>query len=322
MQFFDILNILPSLYCKILFLLTLFSISLWVYIDGERRGFTGYLWAFIIFLYPVILPVYILIRPAYNIKFCKKCRRILPSNSDDCYFCRQEIPLGKDKDNYPLRGFWRSYGYHFFLVVFRTLYSFLSLKYFYKKRFLPLVFKLSSFYSLGRAHQIVITEGKELDMPLENLTYGETSFYSAAEIFSFVEMKKEDFFYDLGSGTGNIVFFANILYHIEAVGIDAIPAFIDHCNRIKKDLSFDKVTFIKGNFFEEDLRKGTVFFIVTTLFSSKEIKKLTEKFKKSRRGTKIITVSRKLKAPYLKLKGERNIFFSWGFENVYLHVRT
>jgi len=117
------------------------------------------------------------------------------------------------------------------------------------------------------------------------------------------------------------VFFASILYGIEAVGIEAIPAFIDFSEIIKKELSFDKVSFIKGNFFEEDLSQGTVFFIVTIFFSVRERKKLAKKFKELPSGTKIITVSNKLEAPYLKVKEEMTGFFSWGFEDVYLHVR-
>jgi len=320
MQFLDILSILPSLYTKVLFLLLLSSLSLWVYVDSERRNFTGILWAIIIFLYPIILPVYLIIRPKAVIEFCSKCRRILPAGSKDCYFC-SAMPVKGKKEDYPLRGFFRSYGYHFFLVIFRTLHNIAGLPFLYKKRFFPLILKLAGFYKVGKVHQIVITEGSKLDIPIKALTYGETSFYSAWKIFRFAGLSEKDVFYDLGCGTGNLVFFASILYGIEAVGIEAIPAFIDFSEIIKKELSFDKVSFIKGNFFEEDLSQGTVFFIVTIFFSVRERKKLAKKFKELPSGTKIITVSNKLEAPYLKVKEEMTGFFSWGFEDVYLHVR-
>jgi len=148
MQFLDILSILPSLYTKVLFLLLLSSLSLWVYVDSERRNFTGILWAIIIFLYPIILPVYLIIRPKISIDFCSKCRRILPAGSEECYFCSQEVLPDSEKGNYPLKGFFGRYGYHLFLVTFRTLYNLGGLRFLWRKNFFSLLLKLE----IGRAH--------------------------------------------------------------------------------------------------------------------------------------------------------------------------
>jgi len=324
MQFLDILNILPSLYLKILYLLLLINVSLWVYIDAERRRYTGWLWGLAIFLYPIILPLYFIFRPKkYFIEFCRKCFRIKPADSEDCYYCTLGITSEKESPSFPLKGTIKLYLYHFFLVFLRSYFQLAGFySFFFEKKFLSLNFKLSLFYPLGRAHQIVITEGSKLNIPVKSLTYGETPFSSAAKIFSLAEMGEDDIFYDLGSGTGNIVFLANILYDIEATGIEILPSFIEYSNKIKKSLYLEKVSFIEGDFLEEDLSRGTVFFLVATLIEPILMKKIAKKLKKSPVGTKIITVTRKFKASHLKVKTSEKVFFFWGYDDVYVHERV
>ncbi|HPZ08850.1 MAG TPA: methyltransferase domain-containing protein [Candidatus Eremiobacteraeota bacterium] len=321
MQFLDVFNYLPGK-GKIIFLFVMILLCLWVYFDAEKRGISGLLWAGIVFLFPMVFPVYLIIRPKYFIAFCKNCYRILPRDSINCYFCKKGIPLERD---YPptMTGFFRRWVYQVFLDITRTYHQIVGIGlFFFKKKFLMLNIKLLSFYSWGTCHQLVATEGPNIDIPIDTLTYGETPFLSAWKIFALASLDKKDVFYDLGSGTGHIVFFCNILYGIKSVGIDAITGFIDYSNKIKEALSFDNVTFWEGNFLDADFSEGTVFFIVSTVFDPVTRAELAEKFKTSPVGTRIITVTHIMDVPHLKVIGKGRVFFSWGYEDVYLHVRT
>jgi len=311
MQFLDILKLLPDT-GKVIFIILLLSLSAWMYRDAEKRGIRGWLWASIIFLFPMLLPVYIIVRPKHFIAFCKKCYRILPEDSSECYFCKEAIPDGGGLSSATGIEVFQRYLNGFLLDLCRTSDYFMGLCLFlFKKKFFLLNINLSSLYSWGTCHQIVATEGRYRDIPINTLT----------KIFTLAGITKEDVFYDLGSGTGNVVFFANILYGIEALGIDAIETFIDYSNKIKKALSFDKVTFIKGNFLEADFSKATVIYTVSTAFDINTRKNLAEKFKETAGGTRIITVTHRLDVPHLEVKAEKRILFSWGYENVYFHVR-
>jgi len=321
MQFLDILKILPGNW-KLVFIFLTFLFSIWIYRDSSKRGLSGPLWSAIIFFFPMMIPVYIIVRPKHTIAFCEKCFRILPRGESDCYFCEKGIPQDEEPDDYTLKGFMIRSMWQVFLDICRTYYQFIGfIIFFFRRKFVLLNLKLLAFYSWGMCHQIVATEGRNMDIPINTLTYGETPFFSAWRIFSLAGLNKKDVFYDLGSGTGNVVFFCNILYGIEASGIDAIPTFIDYSNKIKEALKFEHVNFIEGNFLLEDFSKGTVFFIVSTVFDPDTREKLAEKFKEVSPGTRIITVSHVFDVPHLKLKATEKMFFSWGYETIYLHER-
>ena len=322
MQFFDILKILsPS--GKAVFLFILSAITLWVYYDAKAKGLKSWLWALIVFLFPMLFPVYFFLRPRYSVGFCKVCARILPEDSKDCYYCTEDDIKKGNGEPFSIIVFLRRYILRLILEFMRTYNRLLGLCLFmFKKKFLALNFKLRTLYPWGRCHQIVATEGRGKEMPRKTLTYGETLFFSAWKVFVLAGLNKNDIFYDLGCGTGNVVFFANILYDIEAIGIDIIPSFIENANKIKRELSFNKVTFIEGSFLEADFSKGTVFYAVTTAFDPYTRACLAEKFKQVQNGTRIITVTHMLEGDHLELKNKSIALFSGGYEKLYLYVKV
>ena len=125
MQFLDILNSLPGDW-KLVFILLIFFMSLWVYRDSSNRGLSGPLWSAIIFFFPLMLPVYIIVRPKHTIVFCGKCFRILPRDSSDCYFCEKGIPDEDTGEDYSIKGFIVRSLWQFFLDICRTYNQFLG----------------------------------------------------------------------------------------------------------------------------------------------------------------------------------------------------
>jgi len=321
MQFLDILNIL-SPGGKAVFVVTVAFISLWIYLDSKKRGLKGWLWAFIVFFFPMLFPVYILIRPRYTVGFCAKCGRILPRNFSECYYC-EDTEKVEDESPIPILVILRSYILRFLLEIFRTCTEISGFCLFlFKRKFLLLNLKFLKLYPWGMCHQIVATEGKGRGIPKKTLTYGETLFFSAWKVFTLAGITEKDVFYDLGSGIGKVVFFCNILYGIEAFGVEIIPTFVEYSNRIKEELAFDKVTFIEGNFLDLDISKGTVFFIVATAFDSVTRENLAEKFREVQEGTRIVTVSYILEGEHLEVKNKSTALFSGNYEEIYLHVRV
>ena len=323
MQFFSLFYEF-SVTGKIAFILILFLISLWVYIDARGKGLHGWIWAGIIFIFPIVLPVYICIRPRNFIAFCNGCYRILPEDSEECFYCNETV---KREEKISLsfsyfRDYLRKYFFRFLLEVLRTYQRALGFSLFlFKKKFLLLNLKYLYFYPWGRCHQLVATEGRHKGIVRKTLTYGETLYLTAWKVFVFAEIKENDIFYDLGSGTGNVVFFCNILYGIKSLGIDAIPTFIKISNRIKEELDFHNVTFLEGNFLDLDFSRGTVFYIVATVYDPLTRAALAEKFIDAPMGARVVIVTHKMDVPHLNLVKEAVSLFAWGYEKIYLYVR-
>ncbi len=70
---------------------------------------------------------------------------------------------------------------------------------------------------------------------------------------------KDDVLYDLGSGDGRIVITAAKKYGTKGMGIDINPALVAEATaNAEKEMVSDKVTFIEGDLFKQDLSKATV----------------------------------------------------------------
>jgi 16S rRNA A1518/A1519 N6-dimethyltransferase RsmA/KsgA/DIM1 with predicted DNA glycosylase/AP lyase activity len=107
-------------------------------------------------------------------------------------------------------------------------------------------------------------------------------------ILDFADVKKNDVFYDLGSGDGRI------LKEVAKKGIQVVGiehnSFLNFLAR-KKTRNMENVKIIKGNIFDQDLSKVT---IIVTYLSQTVVKKLQKKIEKeTKKGTRIIIVDHK-----------------------------
>ena len=66
-------------------------------------------------------------------------------------------------------------------------------------------------------------------------------------------------FYDLGSGTGDMLFYLSKKYNVNCVGIEISP--ILYLYSKIKSLFYDKVKICYGNFFKYDLSKTDVIYV-------------------------------------------------------------
>lgn len=78
-------------------------------------------------------------------------------------------------------------------------------------------------------------------------------------IFKKLEISSKDIIYDLGSGYGNVVFFAEKKIGASAVGLESIFWLYVFC-LIKKRLLGSNAKFIHGNFFKHDWASATVLY--------------------------------------------------------------
>lgn len=85
-------------------------------------------------------------------------------------------------------------------------------------------------------------------------------------VFELVEKSgftKDDVFFDLGAGLGQVAILVNLLAGIPAKGVEFEPAFCDYARGCAAVLNLPNVTFINVDARKADYSEGTIFFMFT-----------------------------------------------------------
>ena len=100
-------------------------------------------------------------------------------------------------------------------------------------------------------------------------------------IFELVEraaLQKQDTFYDLGSGLGQVVILVRLLSGARAKGIEFDPAYCEYARRCAQDLNLSGVDFVNVDAREANYDDGTVFFLYTP-FEGKMLQEVLARLK-------------------------------------------
>jgi hypothetical protein len=130
------------------------------------------------------------------------------------------------------------------------------------------------------------TPGETKDRQPEMVFYQPTPARIVLELIENANLKKEDVFYDVGSGLGQVSMLVNLLSGVRAKGVEFEPAYCDYARRCAKELNLSRVEFINADAREVDYSDGTVFFMYTP-FEGKLLQEVLEKLKGESRKRKI-----------------------------------
>jgi SAM-dependent methyltransferase len=97
----------------------------------------------------------------------------------------------------------------------------------------------------------------------EMVYYQKTPARIVFELVEKAHFGKEDVFFDLGSGLGQVAILVNLLAEIPARGIEFEPAFCDYARNCAAELNLSNVTFINVDARAADFSEGTIFFMFT-----------------------------------------------------------
>ena len=135
------------------------------------------------------------------------------------------------------------------------------------------------------------------DMPEQSKSLEpEMVFYQktpARMIFELVKKAgsaKNDVFFDIGSGLGQVAMLVNLLTGIRTVGVEFDPAFCKYSEECAITLGLQDVAFFNVDAREADYSEGTVFFMYTP-FSGKMLQGVSDLLRKEslKRQVRIIT---------------------------------
>ena len=101
------------------------------------------------------------------------------------------------------------------------------------------------------------------DLELEMVFYQKTPARIIFELVEKCPFTKEDIFFDLGSGLGQVAILVNLFTGVTTKGIEFEPAFCEYSKLCATLLCLSNVEFINVDARKADYSKGTVFFMYT-----------------------------------------------------------
>jgi hypothetical protein len=117
------------------------------------------------------------------------------------------------------------------------------------------------------------------DLEPEMVFYQKTPARIIFELVEKCNFTKDDVFYDIGSGLGQVAILVNLLTGIKAKGIEFEPAFCDYSRDCAAKLNLSNITFINADARQADYCDGTIFFMYTP-FNGAILQKVLEILRK------------------------------------------
>lgn len=124
----------------------------------------------------------------------------------------------------------------------------------------------------------------------EMVFYQKTPARFIFELVKKAEFPKDDVFFDIGSGLGQVAMLINLLTDIKTVGVEFDPAFCKYSEECAATLGLSEVAFINADAREANYSSGTVFFMYTP-FRGKMLQDVLDVLRKEslKREIRIIT---------------------------------
>jgi hypothetical protein len=128
------------------------------------------------------------------------------------------------------------------------------------------------------------------DLEPEMVYYQKTPARVVFELAEKAGLIKDDVFFDLGSGLGQVAMLVNLLTGITTRGVEFEPAFCNCAKGCAAELNLSNVTFINTDARKANYAEGTIFFMYTP-FVGEMLQEVLEILRKEslQRGIKIIT---------------------------------
>ena len=124
----------------------------------------------------------------------------------------------------------------------------------------------------------------------EMVFYQKTPARIIFDLIKEVEFTKNDVFFDIGSGLGQVAMLVNLLTDIRTVGIEFDPAFCEYSHECAAMLGLKNVAFINIDAREVDYSSGTVFFMYTP-FRGKMLQDVLDVLRKESLERKIYIIT-------------------------------
>lgn len=197
-----------------------------------------------------------------------------------------------------------------------------------------------SLYQDIDATSISKIDRKNMNNDSPELVYGEIEFPSFFNMLEKVNPKPGDVFYDLGCGAGKAVIVAALCFEFAKIcGVEILPGLyktaierLDHLKHImtsydeqtqkKYAQKISRISFQHNNFLNYDFSDADIIYITATCFHPDRWDAIINKLLETKKGTRIITTTKKIHHPGFQLLYQQQFLMSWGMNTVNAYVRV
>jgi len=167
-------------------------------------------------------------------------------------------------------------------------------KFYWRPKFAITDLLLHLLYPLTVADRICYNFLKVAPEDRVQIWYGETSLNGFQKICRAANLSEHDHLFELGSGRGRLVFWAQGVIKCRATGVDINPKFIKRALQLQRLLRWRNIAFINANFLDAPLTEATCIYLYGTAFEQPSWPNLLTALRTVQPGTKIITVTKSL----------------------------
>lgn len=152
--------------------------------------------------------------------------------------------------------------------------------------------------------------------------YGETPLSVYEKIIEITDLKKLDYFIELGCGRGRGLFFTHYFSGCHCLGIEFVDTFCVIADKLILKFHAHEISVKKRNFFRCDLSSADVIYLCSTLLTDNEINHLSALLSKCKKTVKIVTTSLPLSdyTDDFKTIKEFEARFLWGKTTVFVNI--
>jgi SAM-dependent methyltransferase len=187
---------------------------------------------------------------------------------------------------------------------------------------------LQELYNKKSGFSIDSNENALIESNGGNATYGEITDQAVQKIIDELKPKKNDVFYDLGSGVGRM----SVKMYLDSpvkksIGVELAPTRHNQAVAVKTDLKrLGKIDINRSlEFLQEDILKAniddaTIIYLASTCFSNNFMKQITDRLAKLKKGLHVLTLRQLPNMRSFKLIKQYSLPMTWSNDvNVYLY---
>ncbi|MFO1259021.1 MAG: class I SAM-dependent methyltransferase [Gammaproteobacteria bacterium] len=169
----------------------------------------------------------------------------------------------------------------------------------------------------------------EMNIQDDAFVYGEIDPQSLLNLIEIAKPKKNEVFYDLGSGSGRAAIAAALCFDFaEVVGIEFLrPLYLLSQNQwsmiqAEQNTKNIKLSFTCGDYYDLDISAADIVFFNATACRGDKWEKILAKFKELPVGSRLILTSHRIQDVMFESLYEGLQLMSWGMNSAYVYRKV
>jgi hypothetical protein len=173
-----------------------------------------------------------------------------------------------------------------------------------------------------RVSEALSSERTAVDVPLQDLLYGETPVLTAWQILFDLGVGSHDVVVDLGCGRGLVPVVAGLAFGCSALGVEIVPARLQRLRHLAAALRLEgQVEAQLSDFRDSALPKGSVYFLSPISLEESSWMELQAVMEQAPAGSLAVVLCEPLRSESWVTEMVKDYRYSWGSVRTYIQRR-